>query len=277
MKRFLATLALMAFVMSASAQQTIALDKSGESSVTTENGNLSINLAGMNFLFGGSYSKTTQSEKSEKSSTAQFGFGGISLPSYNHLALFEIGSNFVVNSDFSSCEPAVQETLRFSHRKAVQFTINLLTMNVPFNPKRTLGFTLGFGFNTENYTFANNVTIKYEHGDFNIVELDASVKKSKLAISYIHIPMLFDWNIRNGFFISAGASLDILMGGKLSYKKPKVVAKSEIPLNPLQVGVTARIGWRRLYAYVNYSPLNMYKSYSGINANRMSAGMGLWF
>lgn len=262
--------------MSASAQQTIALDKSGESSVTTENGNLSINLAGMNFLFGSNLSKTTQSEKSKKSSKAEFGFGGF-MPSYNHLALFEIGSNFVVNTDFSNCEPAVQEALRFSHRKAVQLAINLMTMNVPFNPKRTLGFTLGFGFNTENYTFANNVTIKYEHGDFNIVELDASVKKSKLAISYIHIPMLFDWNIRKGFFISAGASLDILMGGKLSYKKPKVVAKSEIPLNPLQVGVTARIGWRRLYAYVNYSPLNMYKSYSGINANRMSAGMGLWF
>lgn len=276
MKRFLATLALIALVMSASAQQTIALDKSGESSVTTENGNLSINLAGMNFLFGGNQSKTTQSEKSQKSSKAEFGFGGF-MPSYNHLALFEIGSNFVVNTDFSNCEPAVQEALRFSHRKAVQLAINLMTMNVPFNPKRTLGFTLGFGFNTENYTFANNVTIKYEHGDFNIVELDASVKKSKLAISYIHIPMLFDWNIRKGFFISAGASLDILMGGKLSYKKPKVVAKSEIPLNPLQVGVTARIGWRRLYAYVNYSPLNMYKSYSGINANRMSAGMGLWF
>ena len=60
MKRFLATLALIALVMSASAQQTISLDKSGESSVTTENGNLSINLAGMNFLFGGNQSKTTQ-------------------------------------------------------------------------------------------------------------------------------------------------------------------------------------------------------------------------
>jgi hypothetical protein len=129
----------------------------------------------------------------------------------------------------------------------------------------------------ENYTFANKVSLKYENGLFDVIQLDESIKKSKININYIHIPLLFDWNIRKGFFISAGGVLDILMGSKLSYKKPKTTVESRLPLNPVQVGVTARIGWNRLYAFANYSPLNMYRKSTEISANRMSVGVGLFF
>ncbi len=274
MKKIFTTLLLIAFATTAVAQQTISLDKSGQSSVTADNGDLTINLAGMNFRLGGRDSVATQSSKSSK---AYFRFGGVNIPSYNHLALLEIGTNFVVNTNFTGYDTAMQEVLGFSNHKAVCVNINLMTMNVPLNPKRTLGFTLGFGFAMENYTFNKNVSLSYDQGRFNIINLDEGIKKSKLAVSYIHMPMLFDWNIRQRFFISAGASLDILMNSQLSYKKPKTQIDRALPLNPIQVGVTARIGWRRIYAFVNYSVLNMYKQSTDISANRISAGMGLWF
>lgn len=272
MKQILTTLVLMALCFSASAQQKIALDNSGQSTVTAENGNLEVNVAGMSFSLAGGENTTTKSN-----SKVKFDFAGVNASTTNHLSLFEIGSNFVVNTDFSAYDAAMQHVLGFTNRKSVNVNLNLLTMNVALNPKKTLGFTLGFGFAMENYCFGDKVSLKYEQGSFQIVELDTSIRKSKLSIDYIHIPLLFDWNIRNSFFISVGANLDILMASRLAYKKPKTKLEERLPLNPVQVGVTARVGWRRIYAYVNYSLLNMYKSSSQISANRMSAGVGFYF
>lgn len=271
MKQILTTLVLITLCFSASAQQKIALDNSGQSTVTAENGNLSVNIAGMSFSLAGS------AGSSKSNSKVQFDFAGESSHATNHLALFEIGSNFVVNTDFSAYDAAMQQVLGFTNRKSINVNLNLLTMNVALNRKKTLGFTLGFGFAMENYCFSNKVSLKYEDGRFQTIELAEGVKKSKLSIDYIHIPMLFDWNIRNSFFISVGANLDILMASRLAYKKPKTKLEERLPLNPVQVGVTARVGWRRIYAYVNYSLLNMYKSSSQISANRMSAGVGFYF
>ena len=277
MRRLISTMVLVVLFYGASAQQVISLDSKGQSSVTAKDGQLAINIAGMSFSFGGEKNSSPTSGKTTKKSVAQFAYAGITAPKYNHLSLFEIGTNFLVQTDFSAMDKPVATALDFSSRKAVQCTINLMTMNVPLNPKRTLGFTLGFGFEMNNYTFNDKVLLKYEQGSFVVEPLQQSVKKSKLAVTYIHIPMLFDWNIRRGFFISAGATFDILMGSQLSYKNPKTKIEGKLPLNPVQVGVTSRIGWRRVYAFVNYSLLNMYKNKTDITARRMSAGVGLYF
>lgn len=273
MKRFLTTLILLALCLPAVAQQTIALDKSGENNVVAQDGKLSVNIAGMSISLGGE--ADNQTEEETKKGKVKLDFAGIGRGSYNHLALFEIGTNFVINTDFSNCSQPVQQALDFSTRKAVNVNINLMTMNI-VGPKRILGFSLGFGFAMENYTFDNNVSLKYDNG-FEILPLEQSVTKSKLAINYIHIPMLMDINIGRGVFFSAGAVLDVLMSSQLSYKKPKTKLEDRLPLNPLQVGVTARVGWRRVYGYVNYSLLNMYKPSIGVEAYRMSAGVGIWF
>ncbi|MBQ9137848.1 MAG: outer membrane beta-barrel protein [Alistipes sp.] len=274
MRRFFTTLLLLTLLGSASAQE-LPLDSKGESTVKAEDGNLAINIAGMNFIFGSD--GTAKSANSKSAGKVHFGFAGIDAPSYNHLALIEIGSNFVANTDFSSCSDEVAAALAFSNRKAVNVTINLMTMNVPLSAKRTVCFSMGFGFAMENYTFDGDVSLKYNSGNFELVELDQSIKKSKMLVDYIHIPLLFDFNIRKGFFISAGASLDILCASRLTYKRPKTTIEGTLPLNPVQVGVTGRIGWRRIYAFVNYSPMNMYKKASNVSANRVSAGMGFYF
>lgn len=277
MRRFFTLFSLLAILFTTTtAQQMIPLDSKGESSVAAKDGKLDLSIAGMNFSFGGQ-KKTESKSESKTTQKVNYTFGGVSMAKNNHLALLEIGTNFTVNNYFDKYDGAVRDALNFSNHKSICCTINLMTMNVPLNPKRTLGFTMGFGFAMENYTFADKVTLKYEGGSFDIIQLDEGIKKSKININYIHIPLLFDWNIRKGFFVSAGGQLDILMGSKLSYKRPKTTIEGKLPLNPVQVGVTARIGWRRIYAFANYSLLNMYKKSTEISANRISVGVGLFF
>ena len=67
------------------------------------------------------------------------------------------------------------------------------------------------------------------------------------------------------------------MNSKLFFKKPRTSIDGEVTLNPVQVGATARIGWGKLYGFVNYSFMEMFKRDTGPGGNRLSAGIGLFF
>ena len=91
------------------------------------------------------------------------------------------------------------------------------------------------------------------------------------------MPLLLNWNFKKRFFIAAGINLDILVSSALQFKKPITTIEGEITLNPIQVGATARIGWRKLYGFVNYSFMEIFKQNTGPGGNRVSAGVGLFF
>ena len=69
----------------------------------------------------------------------------------------------------------------------------------------------------------------------------------------------------------------MLIGSHLKYKFPKTTIDDTITLNPVQFGITGRVGWKRFYGFVNYSFIDMYKKGSGPGGKRLSAGAGIWF
>ena len=110
------------------------------------------------------------------------------------------------------------------------------------------------------------------------IELSSTVTKSKLMARYLHMPALLNYTYKNKFFIAAGVNLDVLIGTRLKQKNPKVVYKSEtVTLNPIQLGYTVHIGTEKLYGFINYSPMEMFKSDTGPRGNRTSAGIGFAF
>ena len=96
-------------------------------------------------------------------------------------------------------------------------------------------------------------------------------------LGYTLLKPIVDWNIKHNFFISAGANLDILMTTQTRYKFPKTIIQDKATISPIQVGVTARIGWKRLYGYVNYSFIDLFREGTGPKGKRLSAGVGIWF
>ena len=83
-----------------------------------------------------------------------------------------------------------------------------------------------------------------------------------------------DMNIYRSMY---NVNLDMLIGTKLIYKKPRTTVEGTVTLNPVQLGVTARVGWKRLYGYVNYSFNDVFKRGTGPEGKRLSVGVGLWF
>ena len=208
---------------------------------------------------------------------AYFGLFGCDSPSFNHLAFFEIGASMLAETDYSMYSPEDANALMFSSTKSINYTFNIGTLNVPLNPKRSLVFSMAFGFTFDDYTFNDNYTIKYADGMMRPIPLEGNIKKSKFNTSYFHLPIMFDWNIKHNFFIAAGANLDILMTTNTKYKFPRTTVQDKATVSPIQVGATARIGWKRLYGYVNYSFIDLFREGTGPKGKRLSAGCGIWF
>ena len=289
MKRLISilTFALMA-IGSAYAQETteakgttndesvVYLDSDGTNSISSNNGNISIMLNGSRFEIGNG--KIEHIETTTKQpQRAYFGLFGCDSPSFNHLAFFEIGASMLAETDYSMYSQEDANALMFSSTKSINYTFNIGTLNVPLNPKRSLVFSMAFGFTFDDYTFNDNYTIKYADGMMRPIPLEGNIKKSKFNTSYFHLPIMFDWNIKHNFFIAAGANLDILMTTNTKYKFPRTTVQDKATVSPIQVGATARIGWKRLYGYVNYSFIDLCREGTGPKGKRLSAGCGIWF
>ena len=261
-------------------ESVISLDSKGANTVSTEDGKLLLTLNGTRFYVG-QEAKSVKGESSPSVAYSQkkayFGLFGIGSPNINHIAAFEIGVNTLVGTDYSMYSKDEANQLMFTNKKAVNFTFNVGSFNVPLNPRRTLVLSGAFGFTYDNYTFADNYTMEYRDGMMRPVALDGNIKKSKMVTTYFHVPVMIDLNLGKSFFISAGVNLDVLIGSHLKYKFPKTTIDDTITLNPVQFGITGRVGWKRFYGFVNYSFIDMYKKGSAPGGKRLSAGAGIWF
>ena len=206
-----------------------------------------------------------------------FGFMGIGSPDFNHFAAFEFGTNTLVGTDYSAYTPEEAGQMLFNDAKAFNFVVNMATINVALNKSRSLAFSMAIGMMEDRYIFMDMYTLECRDGVMRPVALGEGYSKSQLRVSYVHIPMTLDWNIGRDAFIAAGVNLDILSTTNLLYKKPRTQISDTVTINPVQVGATLRVGWKRLYGYANYSFIDMYKSGTGPKGKRLSAGVGIWF
>lgn len=256
-------------------EKVVYLDSEGNNTISSNNGNLNITLNGSRIEIGdGRIDYDTTPKKPQR---AHFGFMGIGSPSFNHIAYFEIGANMLVDTDYSMYSPEDANALMFSSTKNINYSFNVCTLNVPLTTSRSLVFSMALGFTIEDYMFNDNYTFKYKDGMMRPIALEGSIKNSKFNTSYVHLPLMLDWNIKHDLFFAAGVNLDILMGTQVRYKFPKTTIQERVTVNPVQVGVTARVGWKRLYGYVNYSFVDLFREGTGPKGKRLSAGVGIWF
>ena len=290
MRRLILIFTAIIFATSTMAQNSdgeanASIQLGGNNTISSDNGALALMLNGYRFTVGsqtvaksGKNKYTITKDTSiAKRKRAYFSIAGIGAPRFNHVALIELGRNMLIGNQFNGYTAEQQEQLSLSAHKSVICTANIFTLNAPLTRNNSLAFTTALGFTNENYVFRNDVTVDYINQQFEAVPLSSDIKKSKMRLTYLHIPILFDWNIDKNFFISVGANIDILIDSTLKYKHPKVKMDNNLPYNPVQVGISGRIGWKRLYAFVNYSPMNLYQKSSNVKSYRLSSGAGFWF
>lgn len=280
MKRIFLLLLSFATFATAGAQQAdsskIYLDDSHRSSISVSDNDATLSIGGLSLTFGEQQPAITFGEYGHTKSRSKISFAGINGASYNHLALVEFGFCQLVNTDYGAYAAEDHGFLDLNNGKSIQMNFNLVTFNTQLNKSRTLGLSIGLGLSVDNYTFSNDLTIKYSDGMMRPEPIDPSYKKSKLVATYLHLPVMIDWNIKRGLFLAAGLNFDLNIGGHTKIKFPKEKYRN-CNLNPFDIGATVRLGFRRLYVYGNYSFMEMFKQDRGPKVHRMSVGVGLWF
>ena len=271
MKRLFTTLTLLIVSLTALHAQevdesSIAFGQNKQNKITITDDNICFKIAGKELQFS-SYSNSSECKKEKQE-----------VNSLEAIHAWEIGINVLANADYSMYTPEDAIMMQFGNRKSTYVALNIFSENIKLNRSGSLSIDMGAGIAWENYVFAGDYSMRYQDGMMRPITLDSKVTKSKLMARYLHMPALLNYTYKSKFFIAAGVNLDVLIGTRLKHKEPKTVYKLEtVTLNPIQLGYTIHIGAEKIYGFINYSPMEMFKSGTGPRGNRVSAGIGFAF
>ena len=227
----------------------------------------------------GTYVKYEKEDKSKKWSR-----------SFNaHWAGLEVGMNMFQNSDYSIYQGTEYEQFGevFDLRSGKSLSWNLNFMEFAFkNEKKTFGLVTGMGISFNDYAFDLPVTMKKENGygttvPVSIQQENKSVKKSKLHVNYLTVPLLLEVKtpLRMGssrLSISAGAIGSLYIGSHTKYKyydKAKVKTQGNYNINQWKYDLTGRLRFGDFTVFANYSMTSLFENGQGPEIHPLMVGI----
>lgn len=149
--------------------------------------------------------------------------------------------------------------------------------------QRVIGIEYGATLSFNRFHFQDPVTLTpaLEDDAIAFVDLEAPVKRSKLAVSYAQIPLLLTIETNpndrtKSLHIAAGGFAGVKMGSKTKYvteDKLKVKQRDDFNLNPWRYGLEGRLGYGRFTVYAQYMLSDMFESAAADEVRQVSAGI----
>lgn len=143
---------------------------------------------------------------------------------------------------------------------------------------------MGISFN--DYAFDLPVTMEKEDGygmtvPVSILQEDRSVRKSKLHVNYLTVPLMFEVKtpLRMGssrLSLSAGAIGSLYIGAHTKYKyydKAKVKIKGNYNINQWKYDLTGRIHFGDFTVFANYSMTSLFRNGKGPEIHPLLIGI----
>jgi hypothetical protein len=224
-------------------------------------------------------------ENDEKEFRNDFGKRTWKRPRFEgHFHSINAGVNLFSTKDLSISLPDTAKFLELDEGKSFEFGLNPFQFNIPIIP-RALGIVSGVGLTWNNYRFDNPGTILDNSQPTIAYTIDTVSKwsKSKLSVWTVFVPLMLEGQVRLGhdqFWIAGGAYGTLKLGSKTKLKddaKRKIRESKDYHINPLQYGLTARVGYGNLGVYANYSLSTFFKKNEGPELYPVSVGLTLTF
>lgn len=219
------------------------------------------------------YSETTTSKKKEKK------FNG----SWSGL---EFGVNGYLSSSGSFTLHDKWNYIDLYQPKSASFNLNLMEKSITLLQKR-VGIVTGLGFGWNNYRFNRKIVLLSQLDTLSFT-YDSLVKKSKLVVTSLRIPLLLEWHIpinqsKDILYISGGVIGALRAGTYTKYQYlsdgevKNVKEKSDFHINPFYYSFEFRLGIEGIGIYFNYHPISLFKRNKGPEVYPWSAGVSLVF
>lgn len=210
----------------------------------------------------------------------------------SHWAGFEIGFNqLLVKDKFSTTLPEGYDYLELNSGKSINVNLNFFSHDFPVYQRYVL-FTTGIGLTLNNYRFSSDQTLI---ADTNRVvsgfDLDKNGKqikyeKNKLAVNYITLPLLLQFNTRQelkkSFHVAAGLLFSYKFNShlKLVYnadgEREKNKRRDEFNIEPFRYDATFRIGYEYYTLYASYALNSLFKENRGPSLHPFQVGINLF-
>lgn len=217
---------------------------------------------------------------------------------YNgHWAGVDFGWNGYVNKDFNMHFGNGNQYLDLNTARSLMVNLNPLELNVNIAGNK-LGFTSGLGFSLNNYYYIGSYTLIGDSAKlvaYNTIDdkgKSVGMHVNKLFVSYVTIPLLFEYQTNaghrlNSFHFTVGVigglrlqtyqkqrlyqwmDTYFLADGKgdkvASFYADKPVIRNHEPyhMNPFKLDATVRVGWSYLNLFATYSLTPMYQKNKG--------------
>lgn len=203
-----------------------------------------------------------------------------------HWAGFEWGINNFVDDDFTLSRTEEDQFLDLNTGRSWVANINFAQYSLGFGTSH-IGMVTGIGLEFNNYFFDNKNSI-VEYNDYVVDSaLSGNVAKSKLATTYLRIPLIFEVQFPNAIrskriFLSAGIIAGLKLGShtKVVYKdngKNKDKNRDDFNINPFRYGITARAGFGNLSVFGDYYFASMFVEDKGPALHPFSLGLSFTF
>ena len=196
-----------------------------------------------------------------------------------HWASFDIGVNGFVDEDYSRYGGT--SFMDLNQSKSLEVNINFLEYNIGFQKdKKNIGMVTGMGLSYNNYRFDNPYTIKKVNGIIEPIPLGDEVEKSKLAVTYLTVPLLLEFQIpvndhSNKLFIAGGVvgGLNIGSHTKIKWDGKKEKERGGFNLNPFKYEAICKVGLNDISLYATYSLSPLFRDNKGPGLTPFTIGI----
>lgn len=200
-----------------------------------------------------------------------------------HWSGFYLGVNGYMTPDNELSVPEVYEELDLTYEKSINVQLNVFEQNFNLIRER-FGLVTGLGFEWDNYRFDNDVLLVEENDGLAFEEPnpDKSYEKSKLVVSYLNLPLFFEFQTNSGnnissFHIGAGTIGGLRIGShsKNIINGNKNKNRNDFHLSPFKLDGIVRIGWGKLNLYTAYDMVPLFKDNKGPELYPFNVGIQL--
>ncbi|WP_299578619.1 outer membrane beta-barrel protein [uncultured Sunxiuqinia sp.] len=195
-----------------------------------------------------------------------------------HWGGFELG----INTFYDDGHFGGTGFMSLNQSKSMEVNINFLEYNIVLSDQR-VGLVTGMGWTMNNYRFDNAITLQKVDGQIVPLELEHDgLKKSKLTVSYLTIPLLLEFQIpvndhSNEVYISGGLIGGFNLGSHTKVKTDRSKSKDHgnFNINPFKYAVTGRVGLKDIGVYATYNLSSIFKDGGGPEFFPFSVGISI--
>ena len=228
-----------------------------------------------------------------------------------HWGGVDLGINGYFTPSFNTDYGKKYEYLNQRYEKSINVNLNLFEQNIAFNKAKTIGMVTGVGFSFNDYRFSNPTYLSPDSNELaGYYMRDVNVRKSKLSLFYVTVPILFEFQTNNPrrshrFFVSVGMLVNARLrthtkiyfneANKKYYledpatgltlpgyyttpnRDNRNIVKSvdSFNLQPFKFDATIRLGYGIVSLYATYTLNPMFLKNQGPMLNQWSAGISI--